>query len=361
MRKGETLSHIVKEQKRAFKQLQPEIAAAIFRWITEHRMKIDLPPEYIAEIAEAIMRGDPVFVLGPHYSVLDVGGFTVLISELNRYFEEKKIGIEECGIFWPLTVQMVGPASSKFVSTGDLKTRMGFEGSFLNGLQWLGLTLYPVIQVQDDVGIQALGQEGAERRNRGTWAGISVGLQEPTTMFGMFPEGTRAKGPGAARPPVVLCEFILKMCVRYHEKGIVGKKIPGKTLKVPVNPVIASFVLRGGHITWGMNQKKWWHKPELLMAKPMHLGYLTTLVNIVQHYLEQEESKSREFSNRPLHPVEAVYLVSLFNAPEEFRGVYAPAIAILRQLVISTTQNGTLDEFIDSLGSSEDDPSRASG
>lgn len=319
---------------KALKLIQdnPEKAARVLQSIIDRRISVEFPELYIIEVAEAIRHKRPIMLMGPHWSQIDVFGFIKIIQEVNAYFKQNGEDI---------VVRVVGPMSSKFVSTGDLGMRLD-EGIFVEVMDKLGLTLLPVIQVQDTEAREHLGEKGADEKTTSGWMAIERVLRKDRAMLGIFPEGTRAVGLGAKRPPVKTCELLQKRLERSEEKN---------------NPaLVVPFALLGSHLTWGLEHRNPLHKVDLSVAKPIENSQMTKLVKIVQHYLEQEESKSREFSNRPLHPVEAVYLVSLFNAPEEFWGAYAPAISILRQLVISTTQNGTLDEFITLLDGVTDQP-----
>lgn len=253
----------------------------------------EIPPEYLAEIEVALLSGRQVVLLGPHWSVADTASFIKVVQKLRQ---RKTLAI---GGINPV---ILGPASTKFFDTTRPDSMFG--STLMNSLDQLGLELFQIAQVQDTT------MTGMERAgvNLKAWKQIISGMKKGK-ILGIFPEGTRAQGPGAGRAPIEVGNALLKI-------------LRDDALIVP----IATF---GSHqfLGKGMNVPNFLHlfTQKIVMGKPM------TKLQMMEQYTEMGDSIVLN-DQEPIHPVEIPIIQLLANADEKYWGKFTD---VIQQLINS--------------------------
>lgn len=250
----------------------------------------EIPPEYLAEIEVALLSGRQVVLLGPHWSVADTASFIKVVQKLRQRKTLADGGIN------PI---VLGPASTKFFDTTRPDTMFG--STLMNSLDQFGLELFQIAQVQDNT------ITGVERAkvNLKAWKQIISGMKKGK-ILGIFPEGTRAQGPGAGRAPIEVGNALLKI-------------LRDDALIVP----IATF---GSHrfLGKGMNVPNFLHlfTQKIVMSKPM------TKLQMMQLYVEMGDSIVLN-DQEPIHPVEVPIIQILANADKKYWGKFTDVIELL--------------------------------
>lgn len=243
----------------------------------------DIKAEYIATIAQAIMDGRKVVLLGPHWSVADSASFIKVVQLLNEYFKNQ--GIDR-------KVILMGPASSKFFDY-----RM-FASAVIKALKRNGIELLQVAQLQDKELRDSIGDEAINKLNRATWRQILIGMRREGKILGIFQEGTRAKkGHGTAEAPLQVLDAIETI-------------LDPDSLIVPIMAV-------GSDLFLGLGDKypDITHWPKIVMAEPLTL--------------EQSRAVSQEINT---HPIDVARVAVLANQDEKYWGVLAESITKYRSI-----------------------------
>ena len=253
----------------------PRIISEVTSFLIE-RTPSEIKEEYIATIAQAIMDGRKVVLLGPHWSVADSASFLKVVQLLNNYFKDQ--GIDR-------TVTLMGPASSKFFDY-----RM-FASAVIKALKRNGIDLLQVAQLQDAELRSTIDAEAINKQNRRTWKQILVGMRRQGKILGIFPEGTRARGTGTEEAPLEILDAIETI-------------LDSDSLLVPVMAVGSDLFLGAGKPFPDMTQ---W--PTIVMAEPLTL--------------EQAREVSKEINT---HPIDVARVAVLANQDEKYWGVLAESI-----------------------------------
>ena len=247
----------------------------------------EIPPEYLAEIEAALLSGRQVVLLGPHWSVADTASFIKVVQKLRQRKTLANGGINPV---------VLGPASTKFFDTTRPDTMFG--STLMDSLDQLGLELFQIAQVQDNT---ITGMERA-KVNLKAWKQIISGMKKGK-ILGIFPEGTRAQGPGAGRAPIEVGNALLKI-------------LRDDALIVP----IATF---GSHrfLGKGMNVPNFLHlfTQKIVMGKPM------TKLQMMELYETMGDSILLN-NQAPIHPIEIPIMQILASADKQYWGKFTDVI-----------------------------------
>jgi hypothetical protein len=272
----------------------PRIISEVTSFLIE-RTPSDIKEEYIATIAQAIIDGKKVVLLGPHWSVADSASFLKVVQLLNNYFKEQ--GIDR-------TVTLMGPASSKFFDY-----RM-FASAVIKALKRNGIELLQIAQLQDKELRDSTNEEAINKQNRTTWRKILVGMRREGKILGIFQEGTRADGEGTEEAPIEVLSAI-------------------ETILDPDSVLVPVFARNSRKFLGkGMPYPDITNWPTVVMAEPLSLAVAQRWATVID-----------------CHPVDVARVAVLANEDQQSWGVLKPSILIYRSIM---TQYGSLENYLDS-------------
>lgn len=267
----------------------PEKVASLVKHLVE-LVPSDIPDEYLEDIAEATLVGRQVVVLGPHWSVADAALFIKLIAKLQQHPKCKASGMDPT---------LLGPASSKFF---DFKRAdIMFASTIVEPMLELGIELFQVAQVND----RTISDKEKDNINRKSWKQILKGMKQKK-ILGIFPEGTRAKGPGTGRVPVEVGDALLRV--------------------LRDDALIVSGANLGSHRFLGVGMP--WPNVAQLFSQKITVAKPITKLELTEMYASIPEGVLG-IDQDELHPIEVANSLVLLKANQKYWGQLSGLIQYL--------------------------------
>lgn len=282
----------VPEKTKAFIERRPDLARVIqehwpavetlYNRIKENRISVE-GDEYFPMLVEHLRGGGHVFLLGPHWSVVDIMAFQVAYDHLEAAALDKFL-INECDASYLELLNdlaVLVPTSSKFFDG-----RMGAVGGLMDLLK---VQNFQVVQPGDD----AYTSDEAIEINKTAYRQILKAMKAKTSqVVGFFPQSTRNKEQATTLPALQETMSIIRPSMR------------AKTLVVP-------FAVIGAHELSGKSRAlQPWKKLQIIYSEPISYAEIENLA---------KELGDMETSEIPL-------IIALSKMDRKYWGIYTEAI-----------------------------------